>query len=253
MRTSIDVLWTGGWDSTYRVLSAALVEGKTVVPHYIVDLGRASSLRELQAISEVRVALSKIDPDAAERIEPLRITPVSEIPANPELSAAYHRLTQQAHLGSQYDWLARYAESERIEHLELSVHVDDKAYRFLDGKVVTTDEGIWTFDPRIDTDEAIFRFFDFPLLNISKTQMKAEAERHGFIDALEKAWFCFTPMDRAPCGLCNPCRYAIEEGMSYRLPPKALRRHRTRHLRRAARAPITLSRRAFRALSSRGA
>ncbi|REC94167.1 hypothetical protein [Kushneria indalinina] len=250
MRSRIEVLWTGGWDSTYRVLWAAMVEQTTVVPHYIVDLGRGSSLRELQAISEVRATLAGIDPEAAARIEPLRITPVTEIPEDPELSAAYHRLTQQAHLGSQYDWLARYAKSEGIKHLELSVHVDDKAYYFLKGKVVATEEGSWTFDDRIETDEAIFRFFDFPLLEVSKTQMKIEAERHGFIDALEKSWFCYSPIDSAPCGLCNPCRYTIEEGMSYRLPAKALRRHRTRHLRRAARAPRALWRRTVRMLSS---
>lgn len=250
MQPRIDVLWTGGWDSTYRVLSAAMVDHRTVVPHYIVDLGRASSLRELQAISEVRAVLAGIDPEAAARIEPLRITPVTEIVEDTELSAAYHRLTQQAHLGSQYDWLARYAKSKDLHHLELSVHVDDKAYHFLKGRVVATEEGSWTFDERVDTDEAIFRFFDFPLLEISKTQMKAEAERHGFIEALEKSWFCYSPIDQAPCGLCNPCRYTIEEGMEYRLPAKALRRHRTRHLRRAARAPRALWRRATRLFSS---
>lgn len=250
MQPRIDVLWTGGWDSTYRVISAALIDHKTVVPHYIVDLGRGSSLRELQAISDVRTALANIHPEAAARIKPLRITPVTEIVEDTELSAAYHRLTQQAHLGSQYDWLARYAKSEDLHHLELSVHVDDKAYHFLKGRVVATEEGSWTFDKRVDSDEAIFRFFDFPLLEISKTQMKAEAERHGFIEALEKSWFCYSPIDQAPCGLCNPCRYTIEEGMEYRLPAKALRRHRTRHLRRAARAPRALWRRAARIFSS---
>lgn len=250
MQDRIDVLWTGGWDSTYRVLSAAMIERKTVVPHYIVDLGRGSSLRELQAISEVRTALAGINDEAAARIKPLRITPVTEIPEDTELSAAWHRLTQQAHLGSQYDWLVRYAKSEGIHHLELSVHVDDKAYHFLEGRVVANEDGRWTFDERVDSDEAIFRFFDFPLLQISKTQMKAEAERHGFIEALEKSWFCYSPIDQAPCGLCNPCRYTIEEGMAYRLPEKALRRHRTRHLRRLARAPRALWRRAAGALSS---
>ncbi|SPJ34264.1 7-cyano-7-deazaguanine synthase [Kushneria phyllosphaerae] len=250
MRPRIDVLWTGGWDSTYRVISAAMVNHQTVVPHYIVDLGRGSSLRELQAISEVRAVLAGIDPEAAARIEPLRITPVTEIPKNHELTGAWQRLTQQAHLGSQYDWLARYASSEDIRHLELSVHVDDKAYHFLKGRVMATEDGSWTFDDRIDADEAIFRFFDFPLLQISKTQMKAEAERHGFIEALERSWFCYSPIDQAPCGLCNPCRYTIEEGMAYRLPEKALRRHRTRHLRRLARAPRALWRRASAALSS---
>jgi hypothetical protein len=33
----INLLWTGGWDPTYRLLELLLIEDQMVRPHYIVD------------------------------------------------------------------------------------------------------------------------------------------------------------------------------------------------------------------------
>ena len=49
---SIDIFWTGGMDSTYRVLELILIEEKKVCPHYIIDLSRASTLYEIKAIEK---------------------------------------------------------------------------------------------------------------------------------------------------------------------------------------------------------
>lgn len=244
MHQTINVLWTGGWDSTFRVLFASLVEGKFVIPHYIVDMGRRSSLYELQAIAKVREALRQIDENAAERIGALAITPVTDIPCDADITGAFQRMRSRAHLGSQYDWLARYASSRGLKGLELSVHVDDKAYHFLRGKVRATDSGGWVLrDDMAGDEKAVFSRFHFPLLELSKPQMRTLAEQHGFVDVLEHSWFCFQPIHGKPCGVCNPCCYAVEEGMSYRLPREAMLRHRLRFIRKALRGPVALARR----------
>jgi len=56
--------------------------------------------------------------------------------------------------------------------------------------------------------------------------MKSIAEEKGYLYIMNKTWFCHSPIKNEPCGLCNPCRYTIEEGMEYRLPQNALRRYR---------------------------
>jgi hypothetical protein len=34
-------------------------------------------------------------------------------------------------------------------------------------------------------------------------------------------WFCHTPaQDGLPCGFCNPCQYAIQDGFAWRIPEK---------------------------------
>lgn len=229
---SVDVLWTGGWDSTFRVLSLVLTEKASVQPHYIIDLERPSSLRELAAIAGIRKSLALFNSRAGQRIKPTTITCITDIPADPGITQSYQRLKARAHLGSQYDWLARYARFRQLSQLELSVHVDDKAYFFLEGRVAPAQAGQWalnTADVLANEDLHIFANFRFPLLLLTKEQMRQRAMEQGFITLLEKTWFCFTPRAGQPCGLCNPCCYSIEEGMSYRLPRISRLRYRLRY------------------------
>lgn len=253
MDQTFDVLWTGGWDSSFRVLFSSLVEKREVRPHYIIDLNRKSSLRELKAISDVRRELKKICKDAADRVAELKITPVTEIEPEERITESFQRLKKQSHLGSQYDWLARYTTSNNISNLELSVHVDDKVYHFLHGKVDQDEFGRWKLKEHVEGDVGILSCFTFPILEVSKTQMRERAREFGFIDALEKSWFCFTPKGSEPCGQCNPCVYTIEEGMGYRLPEDAIFRYKTRHWGKAIELPLHATRKLYRKLTAAGA
>ena len=69
-----------------------------------------------------------------------------------------------------------------------------------------------------DDDVSIFSYFSFPLLQISKKDMKRIAAEKGFLDILEKTWFCHTPWHNRPCGTCTPCDLTIKEGFDYRIP-----------------------------------
>jgi hypothetical protein len=255
--TNYDVLWTGGWDSTFRVLYLALVEKASVQPHYIIDVDRQSSLRELQAVSEIRQELAGLDKQAACRIKPLKITSIRDIPEDKEITAAFSRLRSKSWLGGQYDWLARYVKNNGLLGLELSVHVDDKAYNFLKGHVKLM-SGSWVLredtallGPDKKTDLKIFSNFRFPLLECSKLEMRDLAKQYGYITALEKAWFCYHPVNGKPCGTCNPCIYTIEEGMSYRFPKSSLLRYRLRHATKALSIPYKASRKAMRLIMER--
>lgn len=234
----IKILWTGGWDSTFRVLYANLVDGKRVEPHYIVDTARQSSLRELQAISQIRDSVRFLDEASYEKISNLRITLKSEIPDDIAITNSWARLKLRSPLGSQYDWLARYAESQNMVDLELSVHVDDKAYVFLRGKVERSQSGGYRLRGGLTGDENIFARFRFPILEYSKTRMRDIARRHGFIDILEKSWFCHRPINGVPCGMCSPCIYTIKEGMRYRLPRESLFRYHLDRCRRVIQSPL---------------
>ncbi|PTB98360.1 hypothetical protein C9993_08015 [Marinobacter sp. Z-F4-2] len=250
MTNAIDVLWTGGWDSTFRVLFASLIEQKEVRPHYIIDFERKSSLRELQAISEIRSELRKLSQSAADRVGEIRITPITEIASVNDITESFHRLKKKRYLGSQYDWLSRYAMTHEITDLELSVHVDDKVYSFLEGKVDQDSFGRWKLRADENGDVNILACFTFPVLEISKIQMQEKAREFGFIDALEKSWFCFSPRSGEPCGECNPCIYTVEEGMGYRLSSDAIFRYKTRHLGRVLKTPVRGSRKLYRKITT---
>jgi len=236
----VRVLWTGGWDSSFRVLHLALVAGKRIEPHYIIDTNRLSSLRELHAISEIKALLGISHPEASERILNLQVTPRLEIPDDPAISNSWERLKQRAPLGRQYDWLARYAKSRDLNDLELSVHVDDKAHYFLKGQVEQTPSGTYRLRPGIAGDEELFSRFEFPILEYSKTQMRDLAREHGFIEVLEKSWFCHQPKNGVPCGTCSPCIYTIKEGMAYRLPTESMFRYHMSRCRKVLHSPLLL-------------
>ena len=235
--TGIKILWTGGWDSTFRVLYATVVDGMRVEPHYIVDLDRQSTLHELRAISEIKDSLRMLDQLAYDRISNLRVTLKSEIPDDMAITSSWERLKLRAPLGSQYDWIARYAESHHLHDLELSVHVDDRAHYFLNENVEPIPCGGYRLNRGITGDENIFARFRFPILAYSKTQMRDIARERGFLQILEKSWFCHRPINGIPCGTCSPCYYAIKEGMRYRLPRRSLLRYHAWRYRRALQSP----------------
>ncbi len=219
------ILWTGGWDSTFRILYATVVDGKRVEPHYIVDTGRPSSLQELRAISDIRRALRTSYPEAYERLSPLQITLRNEIPEDRDITDAWKRLRQTMELARQYDWLARYAKSRNLTALELGVETDgrdDGVHSFLRENVDRTPSGTYRLKREAATGGELFARFEFPILDHTKVKMREIARQRGFLEILEQSWFCHEPINGRPCGMCNPCVSVVNQGMGYRLTKKAL-------------------------------
>lgn len=245
---AVDLLWTAGWDSTYRLLELVVRRGRRVVPHYIVDPERSGTTQELKAMRAIRHRIARDFAGCERLVEPTRITLLDSIRPEPEISEKLARLRAGAHLGSQYDWLARYVRDRGIAGLELCIHADDRAEVFVREFVerVRLDDGdaCWQLRPgSADADVGLFAAFRFPILELTKTEMRRNAEAFGFGPIMSLTWFCHRPINGMPCGLCNPCRYAIAEGMGDRLPLRARLRHRFS-------AEISLARKAKRGLRS---
>ena len=225
-----DLLWTGGWDSTFRLLAALLLEDASVRPHYVMDPGRASTNAELKAMGKVRSALQDQYPDAARRLLPTRYARRDDLPEIPITERRFDSLVARGALGTQYRWLARYAASAGLVDLELAIHRDDKAHVFLVGSVEPIRYRSTTVyrlaDSALKTDLALFERFTFPVLDLSKRDMRRLATNNGFGAILELSWFCHRPVAGVPCGLCGPCNDAIREGVGYRLPRVSRLRNR---------------------------
>ncbi|QTF91388.1 hypothetical protein [Halomonas sp. BM-2019] len=230
MNTTINILWTGGWASTFRVAYAALVGKRVVIPHYIVDLDRHSTMHEMRAIANAREALAQLDEGAAERVGALAITPITEISLDVTVTRAYWQVAKVEALDEQYDWLARYAKSRGLKRLELCSSLHDSVGHILRGRVERLPMGgcrlregyCWPYSE-------LFPWFHFPVLALSRWQMRSLAERHGFLSVLEHSWFCSRPCNGEPCGTCDACRLTADEGLSYRLSTETLLCHRFRH------------------------
>ena len=50
----INLLWTSGWDSTFRLLQLVVEQKVSVQPIYIIDTGRASTLTEIKSMDIIK-------------------------------------------------------------------------------------------------------------------------------------------------------------------------------------------------------
>ncbi len=231
--TRINILWTGGLDSTYSVavFSRLPVE---IQPIYLND-DRDSEEYELRAVREITEILES-RPETRAVFLPLITKPTRLIAKDREITAAYKRLRKTDHIGSQYDWLARYARETGMDDLyvsiEKSAHSRARAcvYKYGDTKLIHDEAGFDYFvADREKTAADVLTVFGNIRLPMSWDRTKDEEAKElrdmGLEDVLDKTWFCYTPVDNKPCGTCNPCKQAIEDGMTWRFSPEALKRY----------------------------
>lgn len=221
----VNVLWTGGFDSSFRMIQLSK-QNVRIQPYYLSD-NRLSEENELKAIRDITLDILK-NKDTKCEILPLKIYPVSELKENEEITSAYNRLHQQVGIGSQFEWLPRFAEQYLIDGLELSIEKSDTALvrilfnqQGVDMKL-HNDNGIQYYQVTgVDRSSDVFKVFGryhFPVWEMTKLDMLAEYKSLGFESTVKKTWFCHKPIRNKPCGYCNPCNTTISSGMAFRLP-----------------------------------
>ena len=75
----VNIFWTGGLDSTLRVLKLIVVLKKKVRPHHIIDPYRKSRFEELKAIENVKSAIFKRFPYTRDLLDDLIIRDLRDI------------------------------------------------------------------------------------------------------------------------------------------------------------------------------
>jgi len=215
---SVLLLWTGGWDSTFRLLQLLLIEEKSVQPIYLADDQRRSTGIEIETMQSIRNAIIDKYPKAEERLRSVNFISAGEIKPDRQIDRAWRKIRNKRHIGAQYKLLAAFCKQEGLENVELSVQKRISEHRVELSLAYNLDK-----DRKTESEELLFNCFSFPLLNLSKMDMVAMAERSGWMDILNRTWFCHRPVNiplfgPVPCGGCNPCIVAIEEGFGGRVP-----------------------------------
>lgn len=233
-------LWTGGWDSTYRVLQRAVLDETRVRPCYVVDRGRGSAGKELETMNRLLGRLESGHPDVHARIEPLRFVALEAIPTHTEIDAAWQHLRDAYDIGSQYGWLARLAEAGGWTGVELSVYGGGRLRPMFGDHVqpVERPDGRVTYALGPDAPEPqrlLFGRFAFPFWELTKREAVAQADREGLTEMLDaNTWFCFSPRNGKPCGTCRPCRFVVKDGLGDRIPRSGHLRYVVQQARKAA-------------------
>lgn len=217
-------LWTGGWDSTYRVLQRVLIERKPVRPVYVVDRDRGSAYMEVDAMNRLLLTLEADYPRAYALVEPPRYVDRRAILPNAAITEAWQQMKDAYDIGSQYDWLPRLADAADWTRVELSIYGGGRLRPMFGDYVSQVDaaDGGTTYAVSDEAPEAVrllFGRFSFPFWGTSKREAFAAAESAGLTPLLDDhTWFCFAPRDGRPCGACRPCQFMIKDGLGHRIP-----------------------------------
>jgi len=231
----IRLFWTGGFDSSFRVVQ--LSRCKVIIqPYYVVDNKyRRSIENELKAIGEITEDIIA-NPHTKCVIHPLVKVYVEDIEPDKEIEEAFTRVKREIALGTQYEWLARFARVNPGIELCLEKDETSHVYNYFqkNGVENTITEGEIIFqelDKSRSSEDLVTIFgnfhFPLPLREMTKLEMVELYRSMGYYETMLKTWFCHNPVKNRPCGVCNPCKIVIKEGLSFRMPPSSMKRYAT--------------------------
>lgn len=222
----VHLLWTGGWDSTFRLLDLLLIKKKTVQPYYLI-LGRPSGDIEIRTMETIRHRLFSTFAKTKTLLRPTITKNKDGYKTNERIKTSFAELEKQVPgLGRQFVPLATFANRIDNDGLEMCIEKDSDGslYNLLKRSVYssgTIDDPLFRLkdDLRCIPLYSIFNYFTFPVLELTKLDMETISKREGFYEFLELTWFCHTPQaDGTPCGFCYPCINAVKMGLGRRLP-----------------------------------
>ena len=223
----VNLFWTGGWDSSFRLLQLVLVEMRKVQPYYLIDPKRQSLRNEINARRDIKERLFKEYPHTRELILPTFYYEVNDLKGDEELLEAYHVFLQFKVLETQYLWLSLFCKQMGINDMELCVEGVTQSVKPIERRVwssfLVPDEGSCSFriaDEFKDTViQTLFRFFKYPIRSFTRQGMEAYAAERGWADYLYMTWFCHYPVRVCyPCGTCYPCQQVLRRGYDKRIP-----------------------------------
>lgn len=217
----VHILWTGGLDSTYRVVELSRQEC-VIHPHYMIITSRRTVENELRAISDITAILNSDKRTIAE-IRPVEIFPMSELQEYADIQSVWDFLHEKKKFNSsQYHNLARYARQKKLK-LEMGIQFSEggSVVEVVDESYLTDcpdQDDVMMIDPEKGSHEwasyTLFKDFLFPksLYHKTKREEIEELKRLGYDEVLKKVWTCFHPVFGMPCGHCFACQSAMNEG-----------------------------------------
>lgn len=242
MNTVVNVFWTGGLDSTYRICELSLIDHVEIHPIYVKF--RHNYKEELNAI-EIMSKKIIANPLTKATLFPIKVVDIDSITIDKDIYEAYEWVKEHniVELGLkrfpiQYMYLASFCKKEK---LFCEISIEDEPHNRMKMAInkfgLLTDnqygiEGVryYALD-KVNSNEYLYsllQYFHFPnpLYHMSKQEEIKKYKEYGYESIIGDTWFCHNPIKGKPCGYCSPCRQVMIAGMSYRLPKAALWRNK---------------------------
>jgi len=227
MKNRIEVLWTGGWDSTFMLCLLAKTKNVDIQPYYI-DIERQIRKEEKKAIQTIYKILKK-KKDLKGNILPCKFVPVKYTKPDEDVLNSFFKFRGKPYeIGGQYKYIAQFAKTHpgicwgQERYLETPGHMT----RLLQ------DKGSWKFDSdgvgyfiKEDCDPDVFNLFGnlrCPIAKYSEPMMWEKIKEWGYEDVFQNIRFCYYPIDGKPCGMCYYCETKRKQKMDFLFSKEAL-------------------------------
>lgn len=233
-RDKVVLLWSGGWDGTFRLLQLAQYDIQ-IMPIYLIHKPRGPYERiAMQKILEQVKQMPSLKAEILDIVY-YEVEWILENCKDREISEAYRYLQKKYRVGKQYEWFALLCKKLDIRMESAVVHqyhgkVENAV--MAEGFLLPMEddflEGRYHVLPQ-EGKQAVYRVFGnliFPVIKLTKEDEERIARENGWIEIMKLSWFCHQPINGEPCGLCGPCDDAMNTGMEWRMPPKAQIRHK---------------------------
>jgi len=225
---SVNLFWTGGWDSTFRLLQLILIEKKEVQPYYIIDHERRSTGIEVYTMGLIKESILEYFTESVQYLQPTFYYNLKHIKPDANVTNAWERLNTHFHVGTQYDWLQRFRKQFEIPSVDVGLFKDvsvSESPPFRNWYNALINHEMLPESPYkkdiVNDISILFEQFNFPLMTVGKTEMFEIAKKHGWMPVMKNTRFCHRPsISIKPCGICKPCRQVVKDGMGWRVPLK---------------------------------
>lgn len=224
------VLWTGGWDSTFRIVELSRKEVE-IQPVYVLDPNRKSCEYEKKAMKDILNALKRKTETKAKILDIMQIK-LGDIPEDKEITEAYEKINECTSLGYQHEWLARL--SKNIPNMEMCTeNAEPENSRMIKSiklfaKMNFIEDGVGIIDKANSSKEGnlVLGGFRYPIIKKTENDMLNIIREWHYEDIMKLIWFCHSPINGKPCGICHPCNVKMESHMEFLLSKEAIRRYK---------------------------
>lgn len=211
----VNLYWTGGYDSTFRLLQLIIIENKIVKPYYLnfptldgYNIRRKNVKFEIKTMRRIINELRRIG--YGDKIRDLQI--ITDVPLSKEVLDATTILHKQKKIRravSQYAHMLQFAIDKNDvfeECAEKNPH--STSYKMLSS--ILNKNKMLNIDEVIGTPLYAIRNIKFPIIDLTKEDMLKIAKENNFDYILGWTKTCWYPDSKGtPCNKCIMCKDCI--------------------------------------------
>lgn len=233
-----NLLFTGGFDSTFRLCQLSRMEGVEVQPVYLCfSPSRPNEKKEIHAQDTILSMLRKRKDTKAVFLKPIRINE-HDLPSDPKIEAAFEKWRNYKETPGQIRCISKLpllfphleyciegatleTRKQGIKYGKTRRFLTAYGFRFIDHEDGSTSFKCSHADDGLDL---LWGGFRFPIFQISETDMLPFIHENHYEDIFKNTWTCDFG-GHEPCGVCHNCETKWASGLPDFFPKAAVRNH----------------------------